>query len=66
MSTPISKRMREKGFKSDAALAAVVGCDRSMMTRIKLGKATPKLETAVKLAAALDMPAEAFIAKAVA
>lgn len=62
MSTSISDRMREKGFKSDAALAAKVGCERSMVTRIKLGKARPSLELAVKLSTALDLPADAFLA----
>lgn len=61
MSTSISDRMREKGFKSDAALAAKVGCERSMVTRIKLGKARPSLELAVKLSTALDLPADAFL-----
>lgn len=62
MSTTISKRMREKGFKSDAALAEKVGCERSMVTRVKLGKARPSLELAVKLSALLDLPADAFLA----
>lgn len=61
MSTSISDRMREKGFKSDAALAAKVGCERSMVTRIKLGKARPSLELAVKLSAVLELPADAFL-----
>jgi len=60
MST-ISERMKEKGFKSDAALAAAVRCERSMVTRIKLGKATPSLELAVRLINALDLPADAFL-----
>jgi transcriptional regulator with XRE-family HTH domain len=61
MDTPISLRMKEKGFKSDAALAAKVGCDRSMITRVKLGKASPSLDLAVKLSAALNLPASAFL-----
>lgn len=61
MSTSISDRMREKGFKSDAALAQAVGCDRSMVTRVKLGKAAPSLDLAVKLSNALDLPADAFL-----
>lgn len=65
MSTSISERMREKGFTSDAALAAVVGCERSMVTRVKLGKATPSLSIAVKLGAALDLPVDRFIAEPV-
>lgn len=61
MSTLISKRMKEKGFKSDAALALAVQCDRSMVTRVKLGKAKPSLRLAIKLIAALDLPADAFM-----
>jgi len=38
-----------------------VGCERSMVTRIKLGKARPSLELAVKLSTALDLPADAFL-----
>lgn len=62
MSTSIiAERMKEKGFASDAALAAEVRCERSMVTRIKLGKATPSLELAVRLIKALDLPADAFL-----
>ncbi|MCE5182488.1 MAG: helix-turn-helix transcriptional regulator [Betaproteobacteria bacterium] len=61
MDTPISLRMKEKGFRSDAALAAKVGCDRSMITRVKLGKASPSLDLAVKLSAELNLPASAFL-----
>jgi transcriptional regulator with XRE-family HTH domain len=53
--------MKEKGFATDAALAAVVECERSMVTRVKLGKAKPSLELAVKLSKALDLPADAFL-----
>lgn len=61
MSTTISERMKEKGFASDASLAAKVGCERSMVTRVKLGKAKPSLDLAVKLGKALDLPADAFL-----
>lgn len=61
MSTLISERMKEKGFATDAALAAVVQCDRSMVTRIKLGKVRPSLRIAVRLSKALDLPADAFL-----
>lgn len=61
MSTLISERMKEKGFATDAALAAVVECDRSMVTRVKLGKASPSLKIAARLSAALDLPAETFL-----
>lgn len=61
MNTSIADRMVEKGYATDAALAEKVGCDRSMVTRIKHGKATPSLELAVKLSDALDLPASDFI-----
>jgi transcriptional regulator with XRE-family HTH domain len=61
MSTLISERMKEKGFATDAALAAAVKCDRSMVTRIKLGQVRPSLKIAVRLAKALDLPADAFL-----
>ena len=59
MATPISTKMEALGI-TDAALAARVGCERSMVTKIKLGKATPSLQLAVKLGAELGLPAEAF------
>lgn len=61
MSTLISKQMKAKGFKTDAALAAAVECERSMITRVKLGKAKPSLTLAVKLSKVLDLPADAFL-----
>ena len=61
MSTIISERMREKGFKSDAALADAVSCDRSMVSRVKRGKVMPSLDLAIKLSKALDLPAETFL-----
>lgn len=61
MSTIISERMREKGFKSDAALADAVNCDRSMVSRVKRGKVMPSLDLAIKLSKVLDLPAETFL-----
>ena len=60
MATPISERMEALDL-TDAALAASVGCERSMVTKIKLGKATPSLQLAARLGAALALPAEAFL-----
>lgn len=34
---------------TDAALAAKVGCDRSMITKIRSGKATPSLPLALAI-----------------
>lgn len=63
MSTQIAQQMKAKGFKTDAALAAVVRCERSMITRVKLGKAKPSLDLAIRLSDALDLPADAFLPK---
>jgi transcriptional regulator with XRE-family HTH domain len=60
MST-ISERMKEKKFASDAALAVAVNCDRTMVSRIRRGKAQPSLELAVRLSKALDLPESTFI-----
>ncbi len=60
MSTIILERMRELKL-TDAALAERAGCDRSMVNRVKFGKAMPSLPTAVKMAAALDLPVSVFI-----
>lgn len=60
MATVIAQKMEAIGT-NDAALAEHVGCDRSMVTRIRLGKVQPSLSLAVKLAAALDLPADAFL-----
>lgn len=59
MATPISEKMEALGF-TDGGLAAAVGCERSMITKIKLGKANPSLGLAVKLGALLALPAESF------
>jgi transcriptional regulator with XRE-family HTH domain len=59
MATLISERMEALGI-SDAELARRVGLERSMVTKIKLGKASPSLKRAIKLAKELDMPADAF------
>ena len=60
MATPISQKMEALGL-TDAALAAKVGCERSMVTKIKLGKATPSLPLAIRLSDALGLPADAFL-----
>lgn len=63
MATPISQKMEALGL-TDAALAAKVGCERSMVTKIKLGKATPSLPLALKLSDALDLPPSTFASAA--
>lgn len=59
----IAERMKEKGFVSDAALAEVVGCDRSMVTRVRLGMAEPSLKYLVRFIGALELPPDAFLRK---
>lgn len=60
MSTDIVTRMRELNL-TDAALAEKVKCERSMINRIRRGKARPSLGLAVRLSKALDLPAETFL-----
>lgn len=45
---------------TDAALAAKVGCDRSMITKIKAGKATPSLPLAIAISRETGVPVEAL------
>lgn len=59
--TKVAIQMEAKGFVTDASLATRVGCERSMVTRIKLGKAKPSLELAVRLGDALDLPVSEFL-----
>jgi len=47
---------------TDQALAELVGCERSMVTKLKLGKATASLPLALRLSEALDLPPSAFVA----
>lgn len=45
---------------TDAAFAAKVGCDRSMITKIRAGKATPSLRLAAAISRETGIPIEAF------
>lgn len=63
MATPISLKMEALNL-TDAALARDVGCERSMITKLKLGKATASLPLAIKLSKALELPPETFIRSA--
>lgn len=58
----ISEAIATKGL-TDAKLAEQVGCDRSMITKIRAGTVTPSLPLALKLSAALSIPVSAFDAK---
>lgn len=60
MATPTSIKMAERKL-TDAALAEKVGVDRSTITRIKLGKARPSLDLAVKLSSELGLNAGDFL-----
>ena len=60
MATPISQKMEALKL-TDAGLAQLVGCERSMVTKLKLGKATASLPLAIKLSKALDLPPDAFV-----
>jgi len=46
--TPLAAYMQEAGIK-DAELAALIGRERSIVTKIRLGNLKPTLETAVAI-----------------
>ncbi len=46
--TKLAEQMSGMALK-DAALAAAVGCDRSMVTKLRHGKATPSLSLALAI-----------------
>ncbi|PWJ80602.1 DNA-binding XRE family transcriptional regulator [Pseudaminobacter salicylatoxidans] len=46
---------------TDAAFAAKVGCDRSMITKLRAGKATPSLRLAAAISRETGLPIEALI-----
>lgn len=46
---------------TDAALAEKVGCERSMMTKIRGGKATPSLRLAIAISRETGVPIEALM-----
>lgn len=45
---------------TDAKLAERVGCDRSMITKIRSGKATPSLKLAIAISQQTGVPIEAL------
>lgn len=55
--TKLADLVRDCG-KTDEQLALAVGCSRSMFTKIRLGRATPSLQLAVKISRALGVPVE--------
>jgi transcriptional regulator with XRE-family HTH domain len=56
----LAEYMAEKNIK-DAPLAKEVGCDRSMITKIRLNQATPSLPLAVKISQYTGVPIEKLI-----
>lgn len=46
---------------TDAALAGMVGCDRSMITKIRHGKAVPSLPLALSIQRITGVPVESFV-----
>lgn len=55
MATPISERFEALGL-TDAALAERFKCERSMVTKIKLGTARPSPELAQRIAEVTGIP----------
>lgn len=56
----LAEYMVEKNIK-DAPLAREVGCDRSMITKIRLNQATPSLPLAVRISQYTGVPIENLI-----
>lgn len=54
------REMRTKSRISRSALARAAGIGRSTLYRIELGTQTPNQQTIDRIAAALDVPAEAI------
>lgn len=48
---------------TDAALAARVGCDRSMIAKIRTGRATPSLPLALAINRVTGVPVETLVAE---
>jgi DNA-binding XRE family transcriptional regulator len=58
--TKLAEHLSASGT-TDAALAAKVGCDRSMITKIRAGKATPSLPLALAITRETGVPVEALL-----
>jgi transcriptional regulator with XRE-family HTH domain len=61
--TKLSEAIRASG-RTDEAVANAVGCSRSMLTKIKLGRAVPSLGLAVAIARETGVPVEALLPEA--
>ena len=58
--TPLAERLNSTGT-TDAALASRVGCDRSMISKIRAGKAKPSLTLALAISRETGVPVEALV-----
>lgn len=58
--SPLAARLSEAEM-TDAALALKVGCDRSMITKIKNGQATPSLPLALAISRETGVPVESLV-----
>lgn len=56
----LAQYMAEKNVK-DGSLAEAVGCDRSMITKIRRRQATPSLSLAVKINEATGIPVKSLL-----
>lgn len=61
--TKLAEHLTSVGM-TDAALAVKVGCDRSMITKVRAGKATPSLRLAAAICRETGLPIEALIVEA--
>lgn len=58
--TKLSDLMRASG-KTDEDVASVVGCSRSMMTKVRLGRAVPSLGLAIAISRETGVAVEALL-----
>lgn len=58
--TALAKYLEHAG-KTDAYLASKVGCDRSMITKIRAGTATPSLPLAIAISSETGVAVEALL-----
>lgn len=58
----LAKHLSDSGI-TDAALAQKVGCDRSMISKLRAGKATPSLPLAIAINRETGVPVEALLPK---
>ena len=59
MNTIFADRMKSLGL-NDYQLAEKVGCDRSMITKLRHGSATPSIALAIKISAQIGLSIESI------